>query len=116
MELISTLKADQYFDVSIWLANKGYRVTEDYYQITYATCRFGWYDLWYLNVHQGYAIIKLYVFPVTIYVVDLEGERPDNSRIIYYMETGKKLNLDANVYETEDFFSTSLSRKILAGL
>lgn len=48
--------------------------------------------------------------PVRVYIVDLGDEPPDKDRIIYYLETGKSLPLDVNIYDTPEYLETSLCR------
>lgn len=91
MKLIRTLKSYQSFDVSIWLTNKGYRLQEDYYLI--GKNEFipqGRCEMWALNIHKGYAIIKINQDPFDVYILDMEGDHANHIEISYYMETGKQ--------------------------
>lgn len=110
MKLMRVFEVEQFFDVSVWLDKKGYRHIGDYYMLSNSRCRFGWYELWILTTQSGFGIIKLHTNPVKLYVVDIQGEPIDKDRIVYYMETGKSLSLDTNIYETWEYRYTSLMR------
>ncbi|MBG9989486.1 hypothetical protein HZY88_11070 [Aerococcaceae bacterium DSM 111176] len=110
MKLIGAYSADQYFDVSFWLVNKGYRVKDHYYKLAFTATLFGWTEIWILNLQSRYCIIKVNLVPVRVYIVDLGDEPADKDRIIYFLETGKSLPLDVNIYDTPEYLETSLCR------
>lgn len=110
LNLIGAYTADQYFDVSFWLSDKGYRSIEQYYKLANTTTLFGWSEFWILNINRSYCIIKLTMNSIRLYIIDMKDSPVDKDRIIFYLETGKQLPQNMSVYDTPEYFSTSLSR------